>query len=283
MEVITDLIYGDDPLHRWDLYKPTLESAKGPEGLIVFVHGGAWRSGDKSDHKELAQNLVEISGLPVAVPNYRLSPRIPPPPNSAVRPIKHPEHAQDIVAALSAIKESDALDNKDRSRKLYLVGHSCGAHMLSSIMLDPFSSDDIPSNPSLPEEVYDAVQGVVIVEGIYDVDLLLATFPDYRDFIHGAFLMEGETSGKSFSRFSVNHYVVKPEAKARWLVVHSPEDRLVDIPQSEAIYSQLKSEYQRIGSNLITEQVKSDFTSLKGDHDDLLKTLDFAKLVHSII
>jgi hypothetical protein len=43
MEVITDLIYGDDPLHRWDLYKPAPESAREIEGLIVFVHGGAWR------------------------------------------------------------------------------------------------------------------------------------------------------------------------------------------------------------------------------------------------
>lgn len=200
-----------------------------------------------------------------------------------MRPLKHPEHAQDIVMALTAIKESSKLNNTKQSRKLYLIGHSCGAHMLSTIMLDPPSIEGIPSNPTLPEDIYDTVEAVIICEGIYDIDLLLATFPDYQDFIDGAFLMDGETSNKSLSRFSVNHYIVRPEAKARWLVVHSPGDRLVDMPQAEAIYSQLQSEYQRIGSKSVQELVKSDFTTLKGDHDDLLKTSEFAKLVYSII
>jgi acetyl esterase/lipase len=38
---ILDLSYGADPKHKWDLYLPqSVESAK---GIIIFVHGGAWR------------------------------------------------------------------------------------------------------------------------------------------------------------------------------------------------------------------------------------------------
>lgn len=38
--------------------------------LIVLIHGGAWRSEDKSDYKDLALGLTQL-GLSVASVNYR--------------------------------------------------------------------------------------------------------------------------------------------------------------------------------------------------------------------
>lgn len=58
----------DDDYRQVDLYVPENASADTP--LIVFVHGGAWRSEDKAEHKPLA-NMLCSQGFTVAMPNYR--------------------------------------------------------------------------------------------------------------------------------------------------------------------------------------------------------------------
>lgn len=62
--------YTNDPSHykQLDLYIPHAGSSHSP--LLVFVHGGAWRSEDKADHRALAEAFV-ARGYPVAVTNYR--------------------------------------------------------------------------------------------------------------------------------------------------------------------------------------------------------------------
>src|SRR5437763_831522 len=49
IRVVPDLPYAatDNPKQRLDLYMPKSPSSDKPLPLIVFVHGGAWRNGDK--------------------------------------------------------------------------------------------------------------------------------------------------------------------------------------------------------------------------------------------
>jgi acetyl esterase/lipase len=56
-------IFGD-----LDLYSSTSADQSTP--LVVYIHGGAWRSEDKHDHRQLALNFVD-QGFTVAVTNYR--------------------------------------------------------------------------------------------------------------------------------------------------------------------------------------------------------------------
>src|SRR5262245_46483723 len=59
-----DLAYGAADKETLDLF-PAANSTR----LLVFLHGGYWRSMDKSDFSWIAAPLVK-SGISVALPNY---------------------------------------------------------------------------------------------------------------------------------------------------------------------------------------------------------------------
>lgn len=233
-------------------------------------------SGDKSEHRDLARALLESTGLPVVVPNYRLSPRVPlgvPVENT----LKHPIHAQDISLALSAVKGSEHLSSTDLSH-LFIIGHSCGAHIISSLLLQPVQGEEIAGDDPLSPEVYDSVEGVILVEGIYDLDLLLKAFPEYLDFVQGAF----DDTAHSFSQFCVNRYRVRYGSIAtRWLILHSLGDTLVDLPQADAMFNHLLSEYASIGSD--QGKIRKDFTTLTSSHDGVLSSPEFVDLVKGMV
>lgn len=51
-----------------DLYFANHSNEQSP--LIVFIHGGAWRSEDKSDYKQMCEDFCK-AGFTVASVNYR--------------------------------------------------------------------------------------------------------------------------------------------------------------------------------------------------------------------
>jgi acetyl esterase/lipase len=107
-----DLVYarvGGLALHL-DLHIPVTQS--GP--LIVYVHGGAWRSGDKSDVPIL--DLVS-SGFPIASVNYRLTPDAP-----------FPANIHDIKAAIRFLRATQAEHRIDAAR-IAIIGSSAGGHL----------------------------------------------------------------------------------------------------------------------------------------------------------
>src|SRR5436190_1100448 len=65
-----DLAYGPDPRHRIDFFP-----AAGDRTTLVFIHGGYWRSLDKSMFSWLAAAYV-AAGMNVAMVNYRLCPAV---------------------------------------------------------------------------------------------------------------------------------------------------------------------------------------------------------------
>ncbi|KAF5365594.1 hypothetical protein D9758_003232 [Tetrapyrgos nigripes] len=257
-----------DPYRTFDLYYSSKPDV--PLPLICFVHGGAWRSEDKTDHAVLARELVSRTKFPVAVPNYRLSKA------SDANSIRHPTHAHDILQLLIFLmtwSDSSLGELFDRS-KIYLLGHSCSAHMLASIFLD---SSAITPILTPPPQVINAVQAIVLSEGIYDIDLLLARFPDYRDwFIAPAF---GDKA--SYAEFSVPRFSLRPEQKTdiRWFIIHSKGDKLVDLSQSEAMYAHLLRVYAESAQSL----VKRNVDELVDEHDAVLRSEVYMNMVSGFI
>ena len=47
--VITDIAYGKKPSNTFDLYIPATASKDRPQALMLYIHGGAWTGGDKSE------------------------------------------------------------------------------------------------------------------------------------------------------------------------------------------------------------------------------------------
>jgi len=121
--------YGGDPLQQVDVWPAILPDIGGTEQgapLILFVHGGGWKRGDKGNATgawKVRHFLAE--GFAFASANYRLVP------SATVE-----QQAQDIADALAAIvAQADSL-GIDRHR-IVLMGHSAGAHLVALVGTDP--------------------------------------------------------------------------------------------------------------------------------------------------
>ncbi|WP_206604203.1 alpha/beta hydrolase [Aquimarina sediminis] len=94
--------------------------------IIVYIHGGGWSIGDKSNEIENKLNLFRSLNYILISVNYRLSP-FPFEVSNANR-IKYPDHNIDIANAVLWINDNIKMygGNKD---KIALLGHSAGAHL----------------------------------------------------------------------------------------------------------------------------------------------------------
>ncbi len=152
MRVLKDLRYdessGSDPkLNALDLYLP---EGKENVPLVVYVHGGGWRVGDKANPTTLV-NLFGRMGMGLASVNYRLSPQV-----------KHPAQVQDVADAFAWLYKNAAQYKIDRNR-VALVGASAGGHLVSLLALNP----EYLSQAGAPME---AIKGVASISGVYDLN-----------------------------------------------------------------------------------------------------------------
>ncbi|MCH7397687.1 alpha/beta hydrolase [Belliella sp. DSM 107340] len=117
---IKDDPYGNHPRQVMDVYLPANRS-KEKTKLFVWVHGGAWTDGDKSEFtqiKPLLETLFEDYAF-VSV-NYRLY-------NITTTSNKFPNQEEDIKSMLSYVKSR--LSEWDLSEDVVLAGGSAGGHL----------------------------------------------------------------------------------------------------------------------------------------------------------
>lgn len=119
---VKTIAYGPDPLQQLDYYPS--RSARAP--LVIFVHGGGWKRGDK----QMMRGSDKLSdwhgkGYAVASLNYRLVPK------AGVE-----DQAADVASALAALKRQAGALGFDPDR-VVLIGHSAGAHLVALIGTDP--------------------------------------------------------------------------------------------------------------------------------------------------
>jgi len=267
-----DIAYGDHDLQRFDAYVGPIRK---DNVILCFVHGGAWRSGDKSEFATIARKLaMSIKGT-VLVPNYRLTPRKPTPKNF----LHHPAHSEDIILFLNHLftwpGHIGSLISGAEPSRLYLYGHSCSAHMLSSIFLD---TAFITPSLSPSAHIIEAVTGIIFTEGLYNLDRIVADFPAYLDL----FVINTFGHHVSYADYSPVHYALRDGTQhIRWLIIHSKGDTLVPMDQSRTMHSHLVNLYQAEEMPAI-EFVKENMDVLEEDHDNIYID-DFVKIVTSFI
>ncbi|HEY6620040.1 MAG TPA: alpha/beta hydrolase [Steroidobacteraceae bacterium] len=142
-----NIAYGREPQQRLDVYVPERAAAE-LRPVVVFWHGGRWREGDKADYRFVGAALAE-AGYVALVANYRHYPQV-----------KMPGYMRD--AALAAqFAAAHANEYGGAQERLYLMGHSAGAHLAALVTLDPgyFAA----TGQAAP-----AIAGVIGLSGPYD-------------------------------------------------------------------------------------------------------------------
>ncbi|HMT94083.1 alpha/beta hydrolase [uncultured Thiothrix sp.] len=143
--------YGNHARQRMDIYLPKQKHAgKAP---ILFVFGGAWRSGSKEDFLFVAEALTAL-GHPVIIPNYRLYPTV-----------KYPEIIEDVAQALAHLEMNATSLLGEPLQPFILMGHSSGAHAAALLATKP---------PYLQKfKVKTPVKALIGLAGPYDLPLEL--------------------------------------------------------------------------------------------------------------
>jgi len=116
-----DVQYQPGPRGSLDVYRP--RQANGTTPVVVFIYGGGWDEGDKSQYAFIGDALAS-KGFVTFIPDYRLYPDV-----------RWPSFLQDNAKAVRWVKEHAAEFGGDPS-KLFLVGHSAGAYNAVMLSLD---------------------------------------------------------------------------------------------------------------------------------------------------
>lgn len=118
------ITYGSDTAQTIDLYLPTSARPANGYPLLVYVHGGGWRNGDRSMVQEKPAFANDL-GWAFASVGYRLLPNAP-----------VEQQGQDVADAVRKLAADARLLGIDPGR-IVLMGHSAGAHLSALVATDP--------------------------------------------------------------------------------------------------------------------------------------------------
>ncbi len=131
----------DANLLNLDIHTADPAPAK-PVPVLIWVHGGGWAVGDKSNGMQIKPAWFTGAGYCLVSINYRLSPR---PASDAPDRVKYPVHEQDVASAIAWVYAHAAEYGGDPER-IALMGHSAGAHLVSIVSTDEsfLKAHDLP-------------------------------------------------------------------------------------------------------------------------------------------
>ena len=141
-----DLAYGPSAAEKLDIFPAHGECS----ALLVFIHGGYWRSLDKSDFSYIARPFTE-RGVSVALLNYALCPQV------SIETI-----VKQNLLAIAWLWHNSSRYGANPGR-LYVAGHSAGGH-LTAMMLAARWNDYMPELP------HNLVKGGLAISGLYDLE-----------------------------------------------------------------------------------------------------------------
>ena len=99
-----------------DLYVP---EGSGPSPVLIFAHGGSWRSGDRLTGVDFPLRLCRAARAACMSIDYRLAPAS-----------RFPAALEDVEAAVAWVRKHGAEHQLD-GRRIVLAGESAGGHLVS--------------------------------------------------------------------------------------------------------------------------------------------------------
>ena len=138
--------YGETGIEGLDIYRSTRTNAP----IQIFIHGGAWRSGTAAQYAFPAEVFVR-AGAHFVVPDFDW--------------VQH--HDGDLRPMVAQVRRAVAWVARNAEKlggdpdRLYLSGHSSGAHLAGVALTTDWARDfGLPSN---------IVKGALLCSGMYDL------------------------------------------------------------------------------------------------------------------
>lgn len=142
-----DLSYGPHARHKLDVLQPK-HLPDHPMPVLIFIHGGAFVAGNKSDGEifDNVLNFFAARGVLGINASYRLAPEY-----------RWPSGIEDMRAIVDWVRNSAARYGGDPD-KIFMMGHSAGAsHVAGYIFNEEFQ----------PHGGRDGVRGAILMSGVY--------------------------------------------------------------------------------------------------------------------
>jgi arylformamidase len=142
-----NVAYGTSPREMLDIY-----AADRPGGpVLVYIHGGYWRSGSKEDNCNFAPTFTR-RGATVALIEYDLCPQV------TVTDIVRQTRASIAWVYRNIVRYGG------NPSKLFVSGHSAGSHLTAMALAHDWSQEGLPN---------DLFKGAVATSGVYDLDIVM--------------------------------------------------------------------------------------------------------------
>jgi acetyl esterase/lipase len=221
LEAHRDLEYvaGGHRRHTLDLYVPA--KADGPLPVIVWIHGGAWRSGSKEDPLGLAYTA---KGYALASINHRLSGQA-----------AFPAQIEDCKAAIRWLRANAKSYGLDGSR-IGVWGASAGGHLAALLG----TSGDVKELEGAKGDADESsrVQCVVDWYGPTDFSQMGGFHDDPRS--PESQLIGGPVQENKAQVAAANPITYVSRDDAPFLIMHGDRDTRVPFNQSELLHAALK-------------------------------------------
>jgi acetyl esterase/lipase len=213
---------------RLDIYK--LKNLQSPAPLLIFVHGGAWRSGKRSDYLPYLIDYAK-KGYVTATVSYRL-----------VKHAKFPAAVQDVNCAVKWLK-SHADNYGFDPERIALIGGSAGGHL--SMMIG-YGGNEPMFNNGCDTITSSKVKVIVDLYGPTDLTTPYAIGrKEAIDFIGDSYANKPD----QYLLASPKHYITPDDPPT--LIFQGTIDSLVPVSQSDSLDIWLKKagvphEYHRL-------------------------------------
>ena len=138
--------YGETEIEKLDIYKTEKPNAP----INIYIHGGAWRNGEAKDFAFPAEVLVNAGAHFVVVDFVQIG-----------------DTGGDLMPMIRQVRSAVAWVYRNAARfggdpqRLYITGHSSGAHLSGCALVTDWQKDF-----GLPADV---IKGALLISGMYDL------------------------------------------------------------------------------------------------------------------
>lgn len=251
-EVVRNVSVGRHPRQSLDVFVPETQLTGETFPVVMFVHGGRWTSGERTDYAFIGAKLAE-QGYITVVPSYRQYPHV-----------KLPEMMDDIAAAAAWTQKNVGVYNAQMDN-IFLMGHSSGAHMAALLLAD----ERYLKKHSMTPDMFNAFVGLA---GPYH---FTPTEPDLVD------LFGPE---KNYPSMQVSTFIDGDEPPM--LLLHGLIDETVLVGNMERLSNTIKSKNGQVQTRLYRdydhEKLLQAFTWAGKKQQDIMADVDSFLRSHSV-